>query len=66
MPETDIDSTVSSALSNFLTDFTVDSETTDGAGDGEESTYQNSDWAEDYGYYLTIQEFNIAGDAKAT
>lgn len=55
-----------SDLTNAMTDFSVDNESTDGAGSDEELRWQNSDWEEDYGYYNSIPEFKTAVDAKAT
>lgn len=71
MPETDISSSVASDLNTAMDDtakavYEVDSKSTDGAGDQEETTYQNTDWEEDYGYYNSIPEFKTAVDAKAT
>lgn len=66
MPETNIGSAVASDLANAMTDFSVDSVSTDGAGGQKEFTYQNVDWSQDYGYYKTIPEFKTAVDAKAT
>ena len=65
MPETDIASAVASDLTNAITDYSVDSKDTDGAEAQKETTYQNTDWAQDYGYYDTIPEFKNAVDAKA-
>lgn len=66
MPDTDIASAIASDLTNAINNFSVDSVDTDGAGSTNEITYQNTDWAQDYGYYLTIPEFKTAIDAKAT
>jgi len=66
MPETDIGQTSASDLTNAFTDYSVDSSSTDGAGSEKETTYQNTDWAQDYGYYKTIPELKIAIDTKAT
>ena len=66
MGELDIGQAVASDLTNAITDFSVDAATTDGAGDQKEFTWQNTDWAQDYGYYKTIPEFKTAVDAKAT
>ena len=65
MPDTDIGSSVASDLANAITDFSVDPQDTDGQQDQEETTYQNTNWSEDYGYYNTIPEFKTAVDAKA-
>jgi len=65
MGKNDIDSVVSSDLAGSFVDYSVMSEVTEGAGDSKELTYQNSDWSEDYGYYLNIPEFKSAVDKKA-
>lgn len=66
MAETDINSATASDLTNKLADFSVSTATTDGANEEGETRYQNTDWAEDYGYYQNIPEFKTAVDAKAT
>lgn len=66
MPETDIGSAAASDLMTAFTEYSVDNEDTDGAGNSKEFTYQNVNWSTDYGYYLNIPEFKTAVDAKAT
>ena len=66
MPETDIGSASAGDIKNTIVDYSVDSQSTDGAGATKETTYQNKDWSQDYGYYNTIPEFKTAVDAKAT
>jgi len=66
MPDTNISSAIASDLTNAITDFSVAAQSTDGAGSTKETTYQNTDWSQDYGYYKTIPEFKIAIDTKAT
>ena len=66
MPETDISSAAPSDMKNIVTDFSVDPVSTDGAGTQNETTYQNTNWSQDYGYYLEIPEFKVAVDTKAT
>lgn len=66
MPETDIGSTDYGNVRNVLEDYSVDSVNTDGAGDQKETTYQNVNWSQDYGYYKQIPEFKTAVDTKAT
>lgn len=66
MPETDIGSASAGDVTNTIVDFSVDSANTDGTGNQKETTWQNTDWAQDYGYYKTIPEFKTAVDAKAT
>lgn len=66
MPDTDIGSARATDLTNAVTDFSVAAQSTDGAGSQRETTWQNSDWSQDYGYYKQIPEFKTAIDAKAT
>jgi len=66
MPETDIGSAEASDLTGSMVDYSVETEATEGAGDQKETTYQNKDWEEDYGYYNNIPEFKTAVDTKAT
>jgi len=65
MAETNIGSATSSDLTNAEVVYGVDSESTDGSGDSNEFTWQNSWWSQDYGYYLNIPEFKRAVDTKA-
>ena len=51
-------------LSNAMSDFSVPSEVTVGAGASKELSYLNSDWSVDFGYYLNIPEFKRAVDTK--
>ena len=53
------------ALGSIQEDYSVDSATTDGAGDSKELTWQNSFWSIDYGYYQNIPELKRAVDTKA-
>ena len=66
MPETDIGSAVASDLTNAMTDYSVDSQQTDAAGDQKEYTYQSTTWTQNLGYYKTIPELKVAIDTKAT
>jgi len=66
MPDTDIGSSIASDLANAMTDYSVDPVSTDGAGTIPETTYQNVNWSQDYGYYKTIPELQVAIDTKAT
>ncbi len=66
MPDTDIGSASAGDVTNVIVDFSVDPVSTDGAGSQKEYTYQNTNWAQDYGYYKTIPEFKTAVDTKAT
>lgn len=60
-----ISGTTASDLTNTMVDFSVQAETTEGAGAGKEITWQNNEWSKDYGYYLRIPEFKKAVDTKA-
>ena len=66
MPETKISSAVESDLTNAISDYSVDSKETDGAGDQLETYYDNSNWSQYLGYYKQIPELAAAIDAKAT
>lgn len=66
MPETDIDSAVASGLSTAVTDFSVDTQETEGALDQKETTWTNTKWPQYLGYYKEIPELRAAIDAKAT
>lgn len=65
MVDTDIDSSVASDLTNTMVDYSVSSETLDGSGDQDETTWLMSDWSENLGYYKNIPELQTAIDAKA-
>jgi hypothetical protein len=65
MPETNIGSADYSNIANTIINYSVDSAETDGAGDQNETTWQNTHWSQDYGYYKKIPEFKTAVDAKA-
>jgi len=65
MGETNIGSSEASDLTNVVTDYSVDAQATDGAGDQKETTYQNTNWTQNLGYYKTIPELKIAVDTKA-
>ncbi|KKL85713.1 hypothetical protein LCGC14_1951970 [marine sediment metagenome] len=66
MGDMDAGSAVTSDLTNAMVDYSVDAKSTDAAGDQKETTYQNTDWETDYGYYNAIPEFKTAVDAKVT
>ncbi len=51
MPENRIDSTVASDLTNAMTDFSVDSQTTDAAQDQKETTWMDTKFGLYLGYY---------------
>lgn len=65
MPETSISSATASDLTNAITDYSVDAQQTDGAGDQKEFTWQMTDWGINLGYYKEIPELQTAVDAKA-
>jgi len=65
MAETDIGKAIASDLTNAVTDYSVDAQATDGAGDQKETTYQNTSWTQNLGYYKSIPELKIAVDTKA-
>ena len=56
MTELRIGGSVASDLSSGMVDYSVDTATTEGAGDGKEITWQNPYWNIDYGYYQNIPE----------
>jgi hypothetical protein len=59
----------SAEISNFegtITDYSVDPQITDGAGDTNEYEYINDNWSQQLGYYKAIPELQAAIDAKAT
>lgn len=65
MPETDIGSARASDLTNTITDYSVDPQSTDGVSDQKETTWQMTDWSQNLGYYKEIPELQTAIDAKA-
>lgn len=65
MAETDIGSSIASGVRNVIVDYSVDPQSTDGAGDQKETTWQMTKWTEYLGYYKTIPELQTAVDAKA-
>lgn len=66
MPETKIGSAVASDLDSAMTNFSVASQTTDGAVDNGETVWDNTNWSQYFGYYKSIPELNTVVDAKAT
>jgi len=61
-----INSAVTSDLTNAMTDFSVDAQTTDAATDQKETTWININWPQFFGYYKEIPEIRSVIDAKAT
>ena len=66
MPETDIGSAVASDLTTAMTDYSVDTQSTDGTTDQKETRYQITNWNQNLGYYKTIPELRAVIDARAT
>lgn len=65
MPETDIGSADYSNLRTQVEDYSVSPATTDGVSEGKETTYTNSNWNQQLGYYFNIPELTSVIDAKA-
>ena len=65
MPQTDIDSADTTSLTDEMEDWSVDHEDTDGAMGDKETSYINTNWAKQLGYYKNIPELKIAIDTKA-
>ncbi len=51
---------------NTQVDYSVESQTTDAAGDSKETRWQSKNWSKNLGYYKTIPELKTAIDTKAT
>lgn len=66
MAETDIGSTEYSDLTNAMTSYSVESETTDGSLGTSEFRWQMPDWPQNLGYYKKIPELQVAVDTEAT
>ena len=62
MPETDVGQTVTVDVESHLDDYSVSTETTDGALGTQETTYTNEDWSQQLGYYKNIPELTNAID----
>ena len=65
MPDTDIGNAIASELSTAITDYSINPQETDSAGDQKETPWINSKWSEYLGYYKEIPELQTAIDAKA-
>jgi len=65
MPTTDISSAVASDLTNTMTDYSVDSVSTDAPTGQKEFEWMNTHFNEWFGYYKKIPELSVI-DAKAT
>ena len=66
MAEFNFNEAVYTDLTNEMSDFSVDSAVTDGPTGQKETTYINSNWSNQLGYYKTIPELKSVIDAKAT
>lgn len=66
MADLDIVQTRTTDMSNQLEDYSVPTETTDGATDQKETEYMNTEWTQQFGYYRNIPELRAVIDAKAT
>lgn len=62
----DIQQTTYTDLSSVVEDYSVDRATTDGIQEGGETSYQDTNWPEYFGYYKQIPELKKAIDAYAT
>jgi len=66
MPQTDIGQATASDLTTAMTDYSVETATTEGATDQKETSWMNTNWTQWFGYYKTIPELAAVIDAKAT
>ncbi|KKL10082.1 hypothetical protein LCGC14_2559380, partial [marine sediment metagenome] len=66
MAETDISSAKITDMTNVVTDFSVDAQSTEGPSDDKETTWMNTKFTQYFGYYKTIPELQTAIDTKAT
>jgi len=64
MPETKITSAIAGVDKH--TDFSVDTQITDGIAEQKETRWSNTDWGQNLGYYHEIPEVRAVIDAKAT
>jgi hypothetical protein len=62
----DIGNASASDLTNAVKDFSVSAETTDGASEAGETSYDNSDWAQQLGYFKQVGILKRVINAKAT
>ena len=65
MADTDIGKALEAGVRNVILDYSVDAQSTDGAGDQKETTWQLTQWDTYLGYYKEIPELQTAIDAKA-
>ncbi len=66
MAELDVTASVASDLTNVVTDFSVDTATTDAGSDQKETAWMNTKYSQYLGYYKTIPEVASVIDAKAS
>lgn len=66
MPQTDIGNAAVGSNSTYITDYSVNAVNTDAATGQDETTWQNTRFSQQLGYYKTIPELKMAIDAKAT
>jgi hypothetical protein len=66
MGEMNLNNAEASNLTGVVKDYSVDSATTDGAGDQKETTWTNENWGQYLGYFKEIPELNSSINAKAT
>ena len=64
MGDLDIASAKGSDVANAIEDFSVAPQTTDGITGDKETTYVNSDWSKQLGYYKSIPELNTSINIK--
>jgi hypothetical protein len=60
----DIGSAVASDLTNAISDYSVDTASTDGISEQKETTYDVKNWEANLGYYKNIPELRGVIDAK--
>ena len=65
MPETRIGAAASSDLTNVMTEYSVPSETIDGASDQPETKWENLRWTQYLAYFKKIPELRAVINAKA-
>jgi len=66
MGNLDIANATASDLTNEITDYSVDSKSTDAHSEDKETKWTNDNWTQQLGYYKKIPEMKAAIDAKST
>ena len=66
MPIYDIAQTTPSDMTNIVKDFAIASKSTDGVQDQDETTFQNTKWSQQFGYFNEVAELKSAIILKAT